>query len=405
MSFSIHPFCENGNNVPANCVHAGPVSLGLLPKDYKADTSNLWRAGIDPGSNLLVASTTFARGFGGITAATSTPRYWWISGPANDQNTLEAKVKEVVGRLPERAVNNYVPFSDYATAYNWAKTNGYALINCNYPAYLLGDAPGNDTRPIVNIESGFLPSYDGSQSKIRNLANPNATAGFPTGSNPALPHESITMNVQQLGSLNTGIGTESGILYGANGHISQVADNIVSNLNNGLVVEGVFGIPDGAALDFTLFQARAANDDNLVRLSWSSGTGWRVVFGPSTVAYEQTGPVIAPAAGQYYFCVSIPRVQTASEPVRLYISGQSTPTSNTMILAEQGGGSLSWNTANVRFSFGCEYASNAGVRPINRLYSMKIHDITGAWIPTFHDMFYNTNWPIVQNLYGATITP
>jgi hypothetical protein len=94
MSFTIHPFCENGNNVPQNCVHAGPVSLGLLRKDYKADTAQLWRAGINPSTNLLVASTTFSRGLVG-SAATSTPRYWWIAGPRNDQASLETKVKEV----------------------------------------------------------------------------------------------------------------------------------------------------------------------------------------------------------------------------------------------------------------------------------------------------------------------
>lgn len=391
MSFTIHPFCENGDTVPKNCVHAGPVSLGLLPKDYKADTNQLWRAGIDPGTNLLVASTTFSRGLVG-SAATSTPRYWWISGPINDQNTLEAKVKEVVGRLPERAVDNYVPFSDYATAYEWAKTNGYALINCNYPAYQLGDFSSN-TESLINIETGFLPSFDGSQYKLRNLANPTSSMGFGPNSPYAVPHDSIVVQTTGLlGSPAGQIGNETGIQLLSASHISQITNPIQSGVNNGIIFEGVITVPDGGATSFTLLQARGAANNSLFTLGWDHVTsGWHINFNGS-LAYQDSVPPAGWPAGKYYFCVAIPRVQNGT-PVYLYINGVVRALNDVSI-------SSSWSVADVRFTFGSQYDGSNATKQVNRFHSAKVHNLIATWDSSSADSFNTTNWSIVSALYG-----
>jgi hypothetical protein len=395
MSFTIHPFCENGSSVPRNCVHAGPVSLGLLPKDYKADTAQLWRAGINPSTNLLVASTTFSRGLVG-SAATSTPRYWWISGPINDQATLEASVKEVVGRLPERAPNNYVPFSDYATAYEWAKSNGYALINCNYPDYRLGDYDST-TESLINIEAGFLPSYDGSQAKLRNLANPTPAFGFGTNNPYAVPHDAFDIGSPGiLGSLNTGIGTEGGIfqLIGST-RITQQSNPIINGITEGIIFEAVVEVPDGSSsAQYVLLHARDASNSTLFELGFDgASSGFYITFGGTTAYAESPFIPPGPATGTYYFCAAIPKGQTASAPVTLW--------SNTgaISLAEVGGG-LSWNTSNVRFTFGSRYDGGTASRQVTRFFSAKVHNITSAWNTAYADDFRNQNWPIVQTLYG-----
>jgi hypothetical protein len=387
MSFTIHPFCENGDNVPRNCVHAGPVSLGLLPKDYKADTAQLWRAGINPSTNLLVASTTFSRGLVG-SATTSTPRYWWISGPVNDQATLEAKVKEVVGRLPERAPNNYVPFSDYETAYDWAKTEGYALINCNYPAYRLGDYD-SATESLINIETGFLPSYDGARAKLRNLANPTPAFGFGTNNTYALPNDAINLSsIATLGSLGTGIGTEAGIVLGP-GRITQTSNPIVGGINDGVIFETIVQTPDTFSTpEFILLEARDASNVTLFELGWNNSVGFHIKFG-GIVAYSEA-VAAPPSAGRYYFCAAIPRVQSGGAPVTLW--------SNTgAISLDEVPGGLSWNAASVRFAFG---SRNTGTGQVDRFYSAKVHKLTSTWNPAYADDFRNQNWPIVQTLYG-----
>ena len=388
MSFTIHPFCENGSSVPRNCVHAGPVSLGLLPKDYKADATQLWRAGINPSTNLLVASTTFSRGLVG-SAATSTPRYWWISGPINDQATLETSVKEVVGRLPERAPNNYVPFSDYATAYDWAKSNGYALINCNYPDYRLGDYDSL-TESLINIEAGFLPSYDGYRPELGNLANPTPSTGFGTNNPSAVPHDAINLSsIAALGSLGTGIGTETGITLGP-GRITQTANPILGGITEGIIFETIVQTPDTSGVtEFILLQARDASNVTLFELGWNNTVGFHIKFG-GTVAYAESPAGIPPPAGKYHFCAAIPKIQLSGAPVTLW--------SNTgaIILAEQVGG-LSWNLANVRFAFS---SRDNGTGQVDRFYSAKVHNITSTWNQAYADDFRNQNWPIVQTLYG-----
>jgi hypothetical protein len=337
----------------------------------------------------LVASTTFSRGLVG-SATTSTPRYWWISGPVNDQATLEAKVKEVVGRLPERAPNNYVPFSDYATAYDWAKSNGYALINCNYPDYRLGDYDST-TESLINIEAGFLPSYDGSRLQLRNLANPTASVGFGTANPYAVPHNAINLaSIAALGSLGTGIGTEAGITIGGGGRISQSTNPIAGGIPEGLIFETIVQTPDTLSTsEFILLEARDASNVTLFELGWNNTVGFHIKFG-GTVAYSESPVGIPPSAGKYYFCAAIPRVQAAGAPVTLW--------SNTgaITLTEQGGG-LSWNQANVSFAFG---SRNNGTGQVDRFYSAKVHNITSTWNQVYADDFRNQNWPIVQTLYG-----
>lgn len=393
MSFTIHPFCENGSSVPRNCVHAGPISLGLLPKDYKADATQLWRAGINPSTNLLVASTTFSRGLVG-SAATSTPRYWWISGPVNDQANLETKVKEVVGRLPERAVNNYVPFSDYATAYDWAKTEGYALINCNYPDYRLGDYDGL-TESLINIETGFLPSYDGSRAVLRNLANPTPAIGFGTANPYAVPHNAFEVGAPGiLGTLGSGIGTEAGItqLTGST-RITQQSNPIQGGISDGIIFETIVELPvGGPSTDYVLLHARDAANSTLFELAWDNTNGFNIKFG-GTIAYAESPAGPAPTAGRYYFCAAIPRAQTAGAPVTLW--------SNTgaISLAEQIGG-LTWRGSDVRFTFGSQYAGGISAKQVTRFYSAKVHNLTSTWNTAYADDFRNQNWPIVQTLYG-----
>jgi hypothetical protein len=396
MSFTIHPFCENGNTVPQNCVHAGPVSLGLLRKDYKADTAQLWRAGINPSTNLLVASTTFSRGLVG-SATTSTPRYWWIAGPRNDQASLETKVKEVVGRLPERALYNYVPFSDYVTAYDWAKTEGYALINCNYPAYRLGDYSA-DTESLINIESGFLPSFDGVQLKLRNLANPTPSNGFGALNPAAVPHDTIIISAPGvLGSPAPGIGSEGGISLLGTGHISQLVNPIQSGIDNGIVFEGIFRVPNGdpgmGGSSYTLLQARDPANNTLFSLGWDRvAATWRLNYGATLVNESAVGAPLA-TGGIYHFCVAIPTAASSIDDVILYINGipkvlQYTPSAG------------SWAPNDVRFSFGSEFNGSIGSKQVQLFFSAKVHNLVAPWTITSADTFATTNWPIAQTLYG-----
>lgn len=389
MSFTIHPVCENGNNVPKNCVHAGPVSLGLLPKDYRADVNQLWRAGLDPSSNLVVYSTTYSRGLVG-NANASTPRIWWISGPKTDQLTLQAMVNEVVGRLPERAADNYEPFLNYQQAYTWAKANGYALINCNYPAYMLGDYDDTVTRSLINLETGFLPSFNGASTAIYNLANPTATTGFGSSSH-AVPHDSFMIGNAQLGSPYLGIGQEGGVIFLAGGSIRQVSNPIVNGCQDGIIFEGVFNFPDPAAASFCLFEAVDSGASSLIKLAWQAGSGWSISFN-GTAAYVEPVPTNV-GSGKHYVCVSIPRTQYGS-PVKLYIDGTNGP-SAPITLTEQGGG-LGWNQSSVQFSLGSTWTATDQV---NAFFSAKIHSVA-SWTNVSHDPFYSQNWPLVQNLYS-----
>jgi hypothetical protein len=392
----IHPFCENDydntTDIPKNCVHCGPLSLGLLPKEYSADAAYLWRAGINPSTNLLVASTSYERGLVG-SAATSTPRYWWIAGPINNQATLEAKVKEVVGRLPERAPDNYEPFADYDVAYDWARVNGYALINCNYPGYRLGDYDA-DTQSLINIESGFLPSFDGFQAKLRNLANPTPSVGFGTANPYAVPHESIEISTTgSIGSPAGGIGQESGIELLSGDHISQLVNPIVSGTPNGIIFEAIMQVPAGSSNSYTLLQARRSDDNSLFTIGWDHvANEWNIRIN-GVLVYQQDPPAGGSGfpAGTYHFCVAIPQTSN-SGPVNLYING----TAYTLIDVI----SRSWNIASVRFSFGSEFDGTVGSKNVDRVFSAKVHNLVLPWNPSSADAFVSDNWTIAQAVYS-----
>jgi hypothetical protein len=49
-----NPVCYNRLSQSPAAIHIGTVSLGLTPKDYRADTARKWRAGISPNTNIVL---------------------------------------------------------------------------------------------------------------------------------------------------------------------------------------------------------------------------------------------------------------------------------------------------------------------------------------------------------------
>lgn len=127
-----NPVCYNGTNLPLDAIHAGHVSLGITPKDYRADTAQNWRAGISPAGAVVLYSNTYDLGL--TSQALAEPRIWWTN-PAPTIADFKLKINELISRLPERAGDNYSVFQTYEDAIDWLHdTDGkYVLINDDYP--------------------------------------------------------------------------------------------------------------------------------------------------------------------------------------------------------------------------------------------------------------------------------
>jgi hypothetical protein len=260
----------------------------------------------------------------------------------------------------------------------------------------LGDYDST-TESLINIETGFLPSYDGSQAKLRNLANPTASVGFGTNNPYAVRHDTFDIGSPGiLGSLNTGIGTEGGITQLDNvTRITQQSNPIINGITEGIIFEAVVEVPNGSSsAQYVLLHARDASNSTLFELGFNgASSGFYINFGGTTAYAESPFMPPGPATGTYYFCAAIPKVQAGGAPVTLW--------SNTgaITLSEVGGG-LSWNTANVSFTFGSRYDGFTASRQVTRFFSAKVHNITSAWNQAYADDFRNQNWPIVQTLYS-----
>jgi hypothetical protein len=260
----------------------------------------------------------------------------------------------------------------------------------------LGDYSA-DTESLINIESGFLPSFDGVQLKLRNLANPTTSIGFGALNPAAVPHEAISITAPGvLGSPAPGIGSESGISLLGTGHISQLVNPIQNGIGNGIVFEGIFLVPDGAASSYTLLQARKQSvSETMFSLGWDQGSStWRLNYKtPSTLVNESAASTPLVTGQIYHFCVAIPTVASGIDDVILYINGIPN------VLAPTGAVGT-WSTAEVNFSFGSEYNGTVGIKQVQRFFSAKVHNLVAPWTPASADTFATTNWLIAQTLYS-----
>jgi hypothetical protein len=256
----------------------------------------------------------------------------------------------------------------------------------------LGDYSA-DTESLINIESGFLPSFDGVQLKLRNLANPTPSTGFGALNPAAVPHDTFIISAPGiLSSPAPGIGSEDGISLLGTGYISQLVNPIQNGIDNGIVFEGIFRVPDGSASSYTLLQARDPANNTLFSLGWDQGSStWRLNFGATLVNESAAGAPLA-AGGIYHFCVAIPTAVIGIDDVILYINGIP------KALAPVSAGS--WAPNDVRFSFGSEYTGGVGTKQVQRFFSAKVHNLVAPWTTTSADTFATTNWPIAQTLYG-----
>lgn len=242
-----NPVCYNRLSQSKAAIHMGQVSLGVTPKDYRADTAQKWRAGISPSSNIVLYSDTYSRSID--TQANAVPRIWWIDGTG----TYTDKITELVSRLPERSSVDYALLADYPAAIAWLKASGkYTLINCDYPEYKFADSE-TGCQTIANIESGYLGSYyGGGDTTTFNLANPTANIGFGTHAPAAFKVNDFNL----VGGVNGGqpngnaIGLEQGFTL-LSGAIEQSTTTDASTYANGFVFEGIFG---GLAANDTLFE-------------------------------------------------------------------------------------------------------------------------------------------------------
>lgn len=394
MSFSPNPICENAVSVPTNCVHSGRVSFGLLPKDYRADVAQNWRAGLSPGSNIVVYSTTYARGLS--TAALSTPRIWWISGPKTSQSVMKEMVREVVGRLPERAGDNYAVFGSYSAAMTFARSNNYVVVNCDYPAYRLGDFNPAETKPVFNLEAGFLPSYSGDATdvKIYNLANPQNSFGSGNLQYAVPSDDFVILSPTDSANFN-GIGSEVGVDCSLGGINNTTGSVLTNGFPKGLIFEAILELP-GSSTEFTMLDIVDSGLGTNLKLRYTqlSGGMFEIYF-DGVLMYQTNGGTSLPN-GKYYICIGIPRNSIDANKVKMYVNAlydTATP-----IEFNRVGSPGAWTDTNNYFSIG---SNTSGTEQIGRVFSAKLHTYVGAgWDVNYAQNFYSDNWPIVQNLYS-----
>lgn len=381
-----NPVCYNGTNLPDNAIHAGHVSLGIVPKDYRADTAQNWRAGISPNGAVVLYSNTYDLGL--TDQASAEPRIWWTNPATGNANDFRLKITELISRLPERSGDNYSVFATYDDAIDWLDSNPgkYALINDNYPEYYL---PGEWC--IFNIESGFFASYPATGLHIRNLANPNLTIGNDyTGAAFSWNGFSLT-NVS--GSLNTGtIGTEPGLVYDSTGHILSVDTMAGSRyVGNNIVFETVLRIPydENLAVLFTLYDS--SNSSEVVRFEWDPQTLSFSAHYPSLGSVIEFEPVTTPWTGNVHIAVSVPASDTneSLEATSLLVNGTSYAVRTTT------GSNYEWNNTTY-FQIG----NNRGLnKPITSLKSAKAYVVQPLRATEVMDNIKSINYPIVSALY------
>lgn len=242
-----NPVCYNRLSQSKAAIHMGTVSLGVTPKDYRADSARRWRAGISPNSNIVLYSDTYSRGID--IESSAVPRIWWIDGTG----TYTDKITELVSRLPERSSVDYALLANYSAAIAWLKASGkYTLINCDYPEYKFAESEA-DCQTVANIESGYLGSYyGGGDTATFNLANPTTSVGFGTHAPAAFKVNDFNLVGGAGGGQPNGnaIGLEQGFTMNG-GAIEQTTATAANTYANGFVFEGIFG---DLATNQTLFE-------------------------------------------------------------------------------------------------------------------------------------------------------
>lgn len=275
-----NPVCYNRLSQSKAAIHMGQVSLGVTPKDYRADTAQKWRAGISPSSNIVLYSDTYSRGID--TQADAVPRIWWIDGTG----TYTDKITELVSRLPERSSVDYALLADYVEAIAWLKASGkYTLINCDYPEYMLADAM-TGCQTVANIESGYLGSYYGGGDTVTfNLANPTTNVGFGTHAPAAFKVNDFNLVGGAIGEQpnGNGIGLEQGFAMNG-GAIEQATATAANIYANGFVFEGIFG---EVSVGRTLFELYDTVSNKAIYQVRISNTGkLEVLNNGGAVAYD-----------------------------------------------------------------------------------------------------------------------
>lgn len=381
-----NPVCYNGLNLPENAIHIGQVSLGIKPKDYRADTSHNWRAGINPNGALVLYSNTYALGLSD--QATAEPRIWWTN-PAATVADFKLKIRELLSRLPERAAQNYEVFPTYDDAIDWLhlQEGQYMIVNDNYPEYHI---PGQTC--IFNIETGFHSSYLASSLHMHSIANPSDTVGNQLNSYALGAHGFVMTNVP--GELNIGaIGQEPGITYsGSTGNLTAYDELPAAAFSTKQIVfEAVLEI--NYAVESTILSIlNAGSGAELLNFKWAAAEENFVITYPSTGAIIRFTPTTPPWSGKIHLVASIPTSNDgdALTAAEINVNGVRYGVGTTV------SSGYTWSSDSY-IRIGNNQALTA---PIHKLYSAKLHNPSVVTAPQLVDDIIAQNLPIVQARYS-----
>ena len=377
-----NPVCYNRLSQSPAAIHIGTVSLGVTPKDYRADNARRWRAGISPSTNIILYSDTFSRGI--TVEADAVPRIWWIDG----SGTYTDKITELVSRLPERSSVNYALLANYAAAIAWLKASKkYALINCDYPEYTFAErATGCQT--VANIESGYLGSYYGGGDTVTfNLANPTTSVGFGTHAPAAFKVNDFNLVNSATGAdpNSGGIGQEEGFKPGVTGGIEQTTATAASVYADGFVFEGVFG---QLAANQTLFELYDTVGNKSVYQVRTTAAGIEVKNLNGTVCYSSDIDLRLGQPSTYitfsHKAGSTPIIRVGDgAPVALNVS---TP--------------ITWSST-TKWVVGAHFDGLVYNEQADTVKSFKIHLASSSTLySALHEIIHSSNFPIIQSLYS-----
>lgn len=380
-----NPVCYNGLSQPKAAIHIGPVSLGVTPKDYRADTAQRWRAGISPNSNIVLYSDTYSRGID--VQASAVPRIWWIDGSAG--GSYSDQITELVSRLPERSSVNYALLADYPAAITWLKASGkYSLINCDYPEYMFADSQ-TGCQTIANIESGYLGSYyGGGDTTTFNLANPTSNVGFGTHAPAAFRVNDFNLVVGAGAETpdGNGLGLEAGFKP-AGGAIAQTTSTAASTYANGFVFEGIFG---GLGISQTLFELwDTVTSKSIYQVRISSTGKLEVRDGGGTLAYELA---IELGLGQASSYISFSHVPGSAPTVQV---GSGAPAAMGVI----GTPITTWSNA-TKWVVGAHLVVTTYSEQVFAVKSFKIHLASSTVnAEVLRGLLHQTNWQFIGAAY------
>jgi|694.fasta_scaffold00290_49 hypothetical protein len=375
-----NPVCYNRLSQSPAAIHIGTVSLGLTPKDYRADTARKWRAGISPNTNIVLYSDTFSRGID--TEDNAVPRIWWIDGTG----TYTDKIAELVSRLPDRSANNYALMS-YTETLAWLKASGkYALINCDYPEYTFAESL-TGCQTVANIESGYLGSYyGGGDTEMFNLANPTTSVGFGTHAPAAFKVKDFNLiSATGVTPNGNGLGSEGGFVLGGAGGLVQTTATAASVYSNGFVFEGVFGelVPDK-----TLFELYDTVANKAIYQVRTADSGIQVLNISGSICYQVDYDLALTQPSTY-----ITFAHKAGEtPIIRANGGESR---NLSVITP-----ITW-TNTTKWVVGSHLNAGTYSEQVQTVKSFKIHlaNDSAAGHRDLQQLLHSANYPIVSSLY------